>query len=54
MTCCFLTVFSHMISYLGSLVILDTRLEDAGEYRAVVSNGAGSVTVATFLEFFFR
>ncbi|CAI7996388.1 hypothetical protein GBAR_LOCUS1864 [Geodia barretti] len=43
----------HMISYFGSLVILDTTLEDGGEYRAVVSNGAGSVTVAAFLEFFF-
>ena len=32
---------------------MDTTLEDAGEYRVVVSNGAGSVTMTAYLEFFF-
>ena len=44
---------SHVISTSGSLVVMDTKLEDQGTYRAVISNGAGTVTVESSLEFFF-
>ena len=37
----------------GVLVILETRLEDEGRYRAVVSNGAGTTSTETQLEFYF-
>ena len=43
----------YLVSNLGTLVILETRLEDEGVYRAVVSNGAGEVHTQTTLEFYF-
>jgi hypothetical protein len=43
----------HAISASGSLVVMDTTLEDMGQYHAFVSNGAGSVAMAASLEFFF-
>lgn len=43
----------YLISDLGSLVILQTQLEDRGTYKATISNGGGTVTTETQLYFFF-
>ena len=43
----------YLISNQGSLVILQTQLEDRGTYKAIVSNGAGTFTAETRLYFFF-
>ena len=42
-----------MISASGSLVVMDTKMEDQGVYRGIFSNGAGKVSLTASLEFFF-
>jgi hypothetical protein len=44
----------YLISDQGSLIILQTQLEDRGTYKAIISNGAGNVTAETKLYFFFE
>ena len=38
----------------GSLVILQTQLEDRGKYKAIISNGGGTVSAETELHFFYE
>ena len=45
--------FRYVVSKDGSLVILDSQLEDVGTYRAIISNSIGELTVEAALEIYY-
>ena len=47
-------IHRYLVSDQGSLVILQTQLEDRGKYKAVVTNGGGTLNTETELHFIYE